>query len=68
MDDVQGDGIDHVLHNHSQHCVRPASLLQKNRSKIRRISCKTSEGKNYFRQLWIFGFGELIKYMYPYYE
>jgi hypothetical protein len=30
MDDVQGDGVDHVLNNHSQHSVRPASLLQKN--------------------------------------
>ncbi len=30
MDDVQGDGVHHVLNNHSQHCVRPASLLQKN--------------------------------------
>jgi hypothetical protein len=47
MDDVQGDGIDHVLHNHSQHCVRPACLLQKITVLlyIRRISYKSSAAR-----------------------
>ncbi len=30
VDDVQGDGVHHVLHNHTQHSVCSASLQQIN--------------------------------------
>jgi hypothetical protein len=63
MDDVQGDGVHHVLNNHSQHSVRPASLLQKNDYTLGDLAARRQQQElRYFQQLWIFGFGELIMY------
>ena len=30
VDDVEGDGVDHVLDDHAKYCIRPTSLQNKN--------------------------------------